>query len=180
MNVKRWGSKMAFIGIIADSKYECGLKRILDNRLNRVNKEHTIITINDNSINNIKNIRFETILVMELEKLRQKEELLNELFENAKYLVINADMEGTLEFINNMKVNIITFGFNSKSTITASSVEEDFLICLQRKIININKEVLEPQEIEVKIAEKKLLNNSHNLMGIASILLIYGKTEIFF
>lgn len=159
---------------------KCGLKRILDNRLNNVNKEHTIITINDKSINNIKNIRFETILVMDVTKVKDKEDELNELFKNSKYLSLNADMNNTLEAVNNMKLNIITFGFNSKSTITASSVENNFLICLQRKIVNINKKVIEPQEIEVKIVDKKLSNSSHNLMGIASILLIYGKDEIIF
>ena len=84
---------MAFIGIIADSKYEIGLKRILDNRLNRVNKEHTIIAINDKSIENIKNIRFETILVIDLKHVKSSEDILNELFKNSKYLVVNADIE---------------------------------------------------------------------------------------
>ncbi len=171
---------MAFIGIIADSKYEIGLKRILDNRLNRVNKEHTIIAINDKSIENIKNIRFETILVIDLKHVKSSEDILNELFKNSKYLVVNADIEEDLQIINNMKLNIITFGFNSKSTITTSSVENNFLICLQRKIIDINKKILEPQEIEVKVIDKKLSNCTHNLMGIASILLIYGKEEIIF
>lgn len=171
---------MSFIGIIADSKYELVLKRILDNRLNRINKEHTVIAINDKSIENIKNIRFETILIMDLKDVEKEEKLLNELFKNSKYLVINADMNNSFEMVNDMKLNIITFGFNSKSTITASSVEENFLICLQRKIVNINKEILEPQEIEVKIIDKKLSNSSHNLMGIASILLIYGEKEIIF
>lgn len=172
--------KMAFIGIIVDSKHETQIKRTLEAKLNIPNKEHTIIAINDKSIENIKNIRFETILIMDVNEVQSKEKLLNEVFEKSKYLVINADMESTLEIVNNMKVNIITFGFNSKSTVTASSVEEPFLICLQRKIVDINKEILEPQELEVKIADKKLSNSSHNLMGIASILLIYGKRENFF
>ena len=163
---------------IVDKKF--GLKRILDNRLNSKNKEHTVITINDKSINNIKNIRFETILVMDLNKVKQEETILNEIFEKSKYIAINADMNETLEILNNMKLNIITFGFNSKSTITASSVEENFIICLQRKIINVNQKIIEPQEIEVKIMERKLSNSSHNIMGIASILLIYGKNEIIF
>ena len=171
---------MAFIGIISDSQSEKQLKRILDARLNNISKEHTIIVINDKSIENIKNIKFETILVMDLKRVKTRENILNELFKNLKYLVINADMEDSLDVVNNMKLNIITFGFNSKSTITASSVEEEFLICLQRKIIDINGKVLEPQEIEVKILNKKLSNNSHNLMGISSMLLIYGKNEIFF
>ena len=174
------GEKMAFIGIIADNKYEMQIKRILENVLNSQNKEHTIIVINDKSINNIKNIRFETILVMNLNKVEQAEESLNELVKNAKYLAINADMESRLEIINNRELNIITFGFNSKATIIASSVEESFIISVQRKIIDIYNKIIEPQEIEVKIREKKLTNNSHNLMGIASILLIYGKKEIIF
>ncbi len=171
---------MAFIGIIADSKYEGEIKRVLDNKLNSINKEHTVILINDKSIENMKNIRFETILVIDLSKVKGKEEMLNELFKNSKYLILNSDMESDLELINNMKLNVITFGFNSKSTITASSVEENLLICLQRKIENINREVLEPQEIIVKIENKKLSTTHHNLMGIAGILLIYGKKEIFF
>ena len=154
---------MAFIGIISDSQSEKQLKRILDARLNNISKEHTIIVINDKSIENIKNIKFETILVMDLKRVKTRENILNELFKNLKYLVINADMEDSLDVVNNMKLNIITFGFNSKSTITASSVEEEFLICLQRKIIDINGKVLEPQEIEVKILNKSFfcfLNNS--------------------
>jgi len=139
---------MAFIGIIADSKYEMQIKRVLESKLNSQNKEHTIIVINDKSIENVKNIKFET--------------------------------ESSLEVVNNKELNIITFGFNSKATIIASSVEENFIISVQRKIVDINKKTIEPQEIEIKIKEKRLANNSHNLMGVASILLIYGKSETFF
>lgn len=60
---------MAFIGIITDSKYEMQLKKALSNCLNSAQKEHTVIAINDKSIENIKNIRFETILVMDLERV---------------------------------------------------------------------------------------------------------------
>ena len=171
---------MAFIGIIADSKYEMQIKRVLESKLNSQNKEHTIIAINDKSIDNIKNIRFETILVMDLSKVEAASESLNELLKNVKYLAINADMESSLEVVNNKELNIITFGFNSKATIIASSVEESFIISVQRKIVDINKKTIEPQEIEIKIKEKRLANNSHNLMGVASILLIYGKSETFF
>lgn len=172
---------MAFIGVIADSKNEMQIKRILDNKLNSTNKEHTIIIINEKSIDNIKNIRFETILVMTLDEINNKKEKLNELFKNIKYLVMNADIESSsLEVINNMKLNVLTFGFNQKASITASSVENNLIICLQRKLMDINKNVIEPQEIEVKVIGKKFLNNTHNSMGIASILLIYGEKEIFF
>jgi len=117
---------------------------------------------------------------MDLSKVEAASESLNELLKNVKYLAINADMESSLEVVNNKELNIITFGFNSKATIIASSVEENFIISVQRKIVDINKKTIEPQEIEIKIKEKRLANNSHNLMGVASILLIYGKSETFF
>ncbi len=166
---------MAFIGVIVNSKYELQVKRVLESKLNSLNKEYTIILINKKSIENIKNIRFETVLVTDLEEVKEETYALNEIFKNLKYLIINADMEENLNLINNMKLNVITFGFSPKSTIIATSVEENFLICLQRKIIDINQKMVEPQEIQLKIQNKKLSKSSHNLMGIASILLIYGK-----
>lgn len=166
---------MSFIGIIVDTRDEMKIKKILSKNLNFPNKEYTIITINDKSIENVKNIRFETILIVTLEKVIDKKEFLNEIFKNCKYIAINADMENELNFINNMELRVITFGFNPKSTITASSVEENFLVCLQRKFININGDALEPQEIEVKLNEENLSKSSHNMLGIVSILLIYGK-----
>lgn len=172
---------MAFIGVIAESKNEMQIKKIISKNLNSENKEHTVITINSKSIDNIKNIRFETILVISLEELSKKYSMINEILKNAKYLVINSDIdENNLEFINNTKVNAITFGFNQKATITASSVEDNLMLCIQRKIIDVNRNSLEPQEIEVKNNNEKLSNSSHNAMGIASILLIYGKKEIIF
>lgn len=172
---------MAFIGVIAESKNEMQIKKIISKNLNSENKEHTVITINSKSIDNIKNIRFETILVISLEELSKKYSAINEILKNAKYLVINSDIdENNLEFINNTKVNAITFGFNQKATITASSVEDNLMLCIQRKIIDVNRNILEPQEIEIKNNNEKLSNSSHNAMGIASILLIYGKKEIIF
>lgn len=171
---------MAFIGVIAESKNEMQIKRALDNKLNSNHKEHTVIAINDKSINNVRNIRFETILVISLEEITNKD-IINDLFKNTKYLVISSDIPyNSLELINNIKLNVITFGFNQKSTITASSVEEGLIICLQRRLIDINKNVLDPQDIEVKVINKSLSNSTHNAMGIAGVLLIYGKREINF
>lgn len=171
---------MAFIGIIADNKHELQIKRILESRLNSPNKAYTIVVINDKSISNVKNIRFETILAMDLDVVENEKDSLNEIIKNAKYLVLNADLENNIEEIQNVDLNIITFGFNSKATITASSVENNFIICLQRKVISLEQQVIEPQELEVKLDKINAQVNNHNIMGIASILLIYGKTEIFF
>ncbi len=169
---------MAFIGIVAESRSEMQIKRFLDYNLNYPTKEHTVIVINDKSIENIRNIKFQTILVMNLDEIIEKREIISKLFKNAEYLVINADIDmESLKLINNMKLNVITFGFNRKATITASSVEENLMICLQRKITDVHKNAIEPQEIVIKDVNPNMLNSSHNAMGIGTILLIYGKNE---
>lgn len=168
---------MAFIGIIVENKNEIQIKRILENSLNY--KKHTVIIVNKKNIENIRNIKFETVLIIDLEESMEKKVSL--ILGGTKYLIINSDIKSeNLEFINNLKLNIITFGFNQKATITASSVEDDLMLCLQRKIIDISENIIEPQEILVKTTEKKVVNSIHNVMGIASILLVYGKKEIFF
>lgn len=171
---------MAFIGVILEDKNELRIKKIIDRSLNYDHKEHTVIIINERNIENIRNIRFDTILIVNIKESLNKE-MINCILNNTKYLILNSDInKDRLEIINNLKLNVITFGFNQKSTITASSVEDDFIICIQRKIIDSHKKILEPQEIAIKIENKKLLKNANNLLGIASTLLIYGKTDIIF
>ena len=172
--------KVAFIGIVAESKNEMGIKRILESKLNSPIKEHTIIVINDKSAENIRNIKFQAILVMTLDEIIDKKEIAYKIFNNSEYLVMNADVNlGSFKLINK-EVKIITFGFKQKATITASSVEENLMVYLQRKIEDVNKKVIEPQEILIKTADSKLENNAHNAMGIGTILLIYGKNQINF
>ena len=72
---------MAFIGIIVDTKYEMQLKKSLSSSLNNVQKEYTVIAINDKSIENIKNIRFETILVMDLERVINEAEAIRRIIQ---------------------------------------------------------------------------------------------------
>ena len=75
-----------------------------------------------------------------------------------------------------MNLNVITFGFNSKSTITASSVtDESILLCVQRNVVLINGNQMEPQEISIRKVEEKLPTNI--MLGIATLLLLYGTNE---
>ena len=166
---------MAFIGVIAESKNEMQIKRILDNSLNSPHKQHTIIAINDKNIENIKNIRFETILITSIDNITNKQ-IINHLLKNSHYLILSADIDSKdLELNSNIKLNVITFGFNQKSTITASSVEDGLMICIQRKIYDVSGNLIEPQEFEWKELYKIMPKNAHNSMGIAGIMLIYKK-----
>ncbi len=164
---------MAFIGIISDSKSEKMIKMILDEKLD---KDSNIIIINSKSVENLKNIKFETILIANDNAIvKENQEALTKILINSKYLIINADIELQLHLEEKVELNVITFGFNPKATITASSVEDDILLCIQRNIKDINENLIEQQEMKIRFFGENIGINTNNLMGISAILLLYGK-----
>lgn len=157
---------MPFIGIIAEESKENCIRRQIIERLNL--RESSVLFIKEKSIENIKNIKFETIL---LDREFKNVEMLKILLKNVKYLVINSDIGCNLNLLDNLEMTVITYGFNSKSTITASSVnEEEVLVCVQRNILDVKKRKIEPQEIKIEMQ-----NDASSTMAITAILLIYGK-----
>ena len=145
---------MSFIGIISNNKsFEQLKERILQNE-NISNL--SLININLKSIENIKNIKFETIIINnELEKFKEKKKIIDQICESSKYVIINTDMNPNYEILDKYKEKIITFGLNTKATVTISSISETgILICLQNNIKNIKSETLEVGEKMVKILQK--------------------------
>lgn len=157
---------MPFIGIISEENTENYIDKKITQQLNL--KESSVLFIKEKSIENIKNITFETII---LARQFKNVEMLKKILEKTTYLIINSDIENNLSLLENMKLAVVTYGFNSKATITASSAEEDeMMICIQRSFENKEKKIIEPQEIKTPIYE-----NANCTMAILSILLLYGK-----
>lgn len=165
---------MSFVGIICHSKQERYIKQILTINLPNEN----IIILKEDSIENFKNITFEIIAIFSgKETIFKKNEMIANIIKKAKYLIMNSDEKILLHEIKMISGNIITYGFNTKSTITTSSVnEESILVCIQRIIKNRLEEEIEPQEMEVKIDTNRV--NTSTIMGIFSIVLIYGKEQL--
>lgn len=96
----------------------------------------------------------------------------------AKVLIINGDDKGIINLINEIKlenVYILTYGFNSKSAITVSSVDEleNTVMCmLQRDIVNIYNNVVEPKEINISKGNSTF--NNYKLLGIVTLMVILG------
>ena len=80
-----------------------------------------------------------------------------------------------MQFEEQVELNVITFGFNPKSTITASSVEDDILLCIQRNIKDIEGKTIEQQEMKITFFGENIGINTNNLMGISAIMLLYRK-----
>lgn len=157
---------MSFIGIVAYENIENCIDKKLEKELN-VNREK-IFDIKEKNIENIKNISFETIIIA---REFNNKEILKRIIEKANYLIVNSDIKENLDMLLNMKATIITYGFNSKATITASSVQdEEMIICVQRTMQTIKGKIIEPQEFIVPIYE-----NVECTMSIITTLLLYGK-----
>lgn len=164
---------MSFIGVICKTKNENYIKQILSKKL----KGRTVLIFTKENIENLKNITFETILILSNnEEVLCKREIVKNFIKKASYLVINSDEEINLDLLENIDLSIITVGFNSKSSITVSSVrDEGILLCVQRNMKLITGNKIEPQEISIRKVEQKLPTNI--MMGIATILLLYGINE---
>ena len=163
---------MPLVGIIAKKKDIQAIRKELQN------KEIEFIEITQNSVKNIKNINFEEIVINEDIILAKDEyEYMSTILSKVKYLIINGDVD--IEILNKIKleepVKMITYGFNSKSTVTVSSVKEDkILVCMQRDIEKSDGKIVEAQEKNIYLNEQKnkkvynklvifILNELHNL-----------------
>lgn len=164
---------MTFIGVISSKNSIFDIKQYIKTNLQI---KHEVIHINFENIENIKNVKFETILILDVEEVVSKLDYLKLVLKQTKYILINADIKINLEILEDISANVITFGFNNKSTITASSVEgENALICIQRNILDNNNTKIEPQEIKINIKNK---DNIYNIMGIIGILLVYCEKNL--
>nr|MBP3680317.1 hypothetical protein [Clostridia bacterium] len=156
---------MVFVGIITDIESENNIKQLLNN--NNVFSDNNVIFINEKNIDNIKNVHFDTVII---NKEFEKYDELNKLLNNAKNVVINMDIKIECQQLNIVNSNLITYGFNSKSSITISSVtDDDVLICVQRNIYN-NYGEIELQEIKLENNEKYSI---YDLITILILFLIY-------
>lgn len=161
---------MPFIGILSDKKNENEFTRIFTNRTQNGKKRFDIIAINGRSIDNIKNIKFDTILI-DTNHLPKNKEILIKILKGTKYLIINSDIFDSFELLNDIIGYVITYGFNSKATITTSSIEEgNNLLCVQRSIQAIDNNIVEQQEVMID----KVSSNKYIDMAVVGICLVYN------
>ncbi|MCL1844002.1 MAG: hypothetical protein FWF79_09330 [Defluviitaleaceae bacterium] len=68
------------------------------------------------------------------------------------FLIINADDKTIFPFLTNCEAKLITYGFNNRACITASSVTNDEMqVCIQRNFQGINGEDREPGEFSARV-----------------------------
>ncbi len=158
---------MIFTGIVTNSKSENDISKLLTE--NNFLKENNVIFIKESNIDNIKNVHFDTIIINT--KFKKMDKLASVLV-NAKNIIINMDEGNLFQDINIEKINLITYGFNSKSSITISSITDDeVLICVQRNIYS-NAGLIEVQEVKIENNENY---NIYDLIVVLVLFFIYSE-----
>jgi len=162
---------MTFIGMVSDYKSFENIKEILKkNSKNDIN----LIHVGKKSISNIKNIRFETIIIdSSLNEFEEETLLIENLCLYARYIAINTDINIEVpEFVKKSKARIITYGLNQKATVTISSItESSILIYLQKNLRNIKGKNIEIGEKRIKVSEENKLK-TYEVLIIYIIFLI--------
>mgnify|MGYP004526092703 FL=1 len=164
---------MPFVGIVSKENDSNFIKNAISKNSKENNFE--IININKKSIENIKNVKFDILVICEnIEKILKNSLYLEEIIKKADYIIVNSDVKENLSILKNVETNIVTYGFNAKATITISSIkEEKTMVCIQRKINGINN-IIEEQDFNIEI-EKNNVNKLYNVLVIFTILAIYGE-----
>lgn len=153
---------MPFIEIITDTKSQIQLNKSI--KKEQVNNCE-ILYIKEKNIDNIKNIKLETLVINK--KIKDMEKI-SKIIENTKNVIINLDFN-KIEKQN----KFISYGYNSKSDITISSIDEDeALIYIQKEITSIFGRKIEPQEVKVKL---KSDINIYNIMIIIALNVLYTR-----
>ena len=157
---------MPFIGIYTGNKQFRLIKAKIIDCINL--KEENIIRISNQNIENLKNVKFETIVISKPLEDIEKNEYLEKIIKNVKYLILNGDVDLKLFINSKEKINLITYGMSQKSTITMSSInDESILISLQREIMNIYDKCVSMKEINIELKEYRHIK-------MEDILLIYA------
>lgn len=122
-------------------------------------------------------LKFDIILecLLEVDKndLKGLQHILNKTNENG-YFIFNSDY---IEKINFKCKDIypITYGLNGKSSVTASSINDvnllEFSICLQRTILTIDRNIIQPFEKPIKV-DSSVLELNYYIAALTLIIVL--------
>ncbi len=162
---------MPIVGIVAKENESNFIKNEIAK--NVIHNKFDLININKKSIENIKNVKFDCIVICDdIENFLNKSNYLGNLIYRANYIIVNSDKNKFT--LTNIK-NVITYGLNNSSTVTISSIKDDkTIIYIQNKIKVEDNRLIDEQEFIINI-NKNNLSKLYTSMAVFIILLIYGE-----
>ena len=159
---------MVLIGIVANKKCFETIRLEIMKKDNQMN----IIHISLKSLENMKNIKFDTVIIEnDLEKYQDYKEQLKKICREASYVIVNTDMNPEYREIETQ--SLITFGINQYANVTISSNSEENVLIYWQKSIN-NK-----AGNKIEIEERRIKKDENNNLKIDEILILYSIFKIY-
>lgn len=138
---------MYLVGIIEKTCNTIEMSKILDKK--GIYKKCTITKMNQDSLSNFKNVKFDVVIINYEIDIGKCEKILKSILNSAKVIILNIDYKENLKVVENINTQVITYGFNKKATVTITSCDEDnIMLEIQREIISLNNVVIESREIQ--------------------------------
>ena len=91
--------------------------------------------------------------------------------------IVNVDYGELSQLLEGIKRQVVTYGFNSRASITASSTgdtfsKDSFLCCLQKTISTKNGLLIEPQEFKINVGISEF--DPYSVLAAATFAIISG------
>ncbi len=116
----------------------------------------------------------------DLELITHNEKKIFNLIKRNGYIVINIDYGEYIKQLNGINACVITYGYNTRATITSSSIDDNsssLSICQQRSIKTLKQMLIDPQEIVLNI-KNYTSNNIYNALAVVSVGLVFDVKNI--
>ncbi len=158
---------MSVVGIITSQNNIIEIEEKI--KRNQINEKNIIIITKEN-IRNIKNVKFDIVVIFDE---TQEQEELKKVVKESKCVLLNSDYKENLKLIDeHTNSYVITFGYNSRASITIISNENDEIILeIQREIDLAKNKKIECQEIKMNNNFAKKYIYEEIAMKILTILL---------
>ena len=158
---------MSVVGIITSQNNIIEIEEKI--KRNQINEKNILIITKEN-IGNIKNVKFDIVVIFD--KIQEQEEL-KKVVRESKCVLLNSDYKENLKLIDeHTNSYVITFGYNSRASITIVSNENEEIILEIQREINLNKkQKIECQEIKMNNNFAKKYIYEEIAMKILTILL---------
>ncbi|MDR7870406.1 MAG: hypothetical protein RIN55_06090 [Tissierellaceae bacterium] len=187
-----------FIGIIEEKQYTINLLKkllmIFNYQLDYSNTKNNIFLLNKNEINLVLitmktseieffqnfGIEFHFLVVNIFDYEFNKKEIFKYQFKDCNYYIINSDEDNLSSILPLDPLNgiVITYGFNSKATMTISSyiIEQvmEASLCLQRDIVTLYGERISPFEFIIEINSKNK-DHIYSVLAVSILAILLGE-----
>ena len=168
--------------ILIQSEYEIVHESIAGDIIGFCNGNRTLIIFDliykDLNLVNLNNFNFDIIVHTYNNDLTNSN--IDKLIRNSKICILNADDGNLISLSNKLEdVIAITFGFNSKATLTISSYNLSPTItanlCLQRDLTPLSGEKIEPFEYNFELISENEAD-IYPLLAASTLSLVIGET----